>query len=127
MVRASGEKEEADGGNSCWGVAGCPGPEEHARARDCLHRDEQAVQLRPGDGSGSAADSDADDAWDVGKVTEEVGRGEKVVLHLDVDSFYCAVELKDDPSLRGVPIGAAFFLMGCGPSVWLLDMRCRVF
>jgi hypothetical protein len=129
MVRASGEEEEVDEGNSCWGVAGGRGPEEHARAREGLQRDEQAprAQLGPGDGSGSAADNDADDARDVGSVTEEGGRGEKVVLHLDVDSFYCAVELKDDPSLRGVPIGAASFLMGCGPSVWLLNMRPRVF
>ena len=28
----------------------------------------------------------------------------RVVLHLDVDSFYCGVELKDDPSLAGKPL-----------------------
>ena len=37
---------------------------------------------------------------------------ERVILHLDVDSFYCAVEVRDAPALRGRPIAVEQFNSG---------------
>jgi len=40
------------------------------------------------------------------------GGARGIILHVDVDAFYCAVELKDDPSLAGLPIAVQQFNSG---------------
>jgi len=47
-----------------------------------------------------------------GMVPGEEPSQERVILHLDVDSFYCAVEVRDAPALRGLPIAVQQFNSG---------------
>ena len=65
----------------------------------CAHADDDAG------GQCAAGAGDAHRAVDSG--AHGTGRGEaagRVVLHIDVDNFYCAVETADEPSLVGKPL-----------------------
>jgi hypothetical protein len=68
---------------------------------------------------------EADDEFAVSARDQEgtrAGEGlpQTVVLHVDIDSFYCEVERMDDPSLRGRPLVVQQFNAGQDPVQGLL-------
>ena len=57
--------------------------------------------------------SDADRAHETATgLDHRKGQGQRVIMHCDVDCFYCQVERLDDASLKGVPLAVQQFNSG---------------